>query len=539
MIPEIRLLTANLSGRPWNNQTQIEFSDLLRDSQFFLGSTSETEGGALSARDRITRAPKALGFVNLSPTISLTEPGRLFLESNRPHEIFTRQILKFQLPSPYHRSPNERFCIKPFLEMLRLLSDLGRISKDEIKVFGLQMVHYNQYNEVRQRIVSFRQERTSTHLSYKRFIAQVEQREFEEIFADEIVSGNTRTRQSDDTSVENFLNTKLGNARDYADACFRYLRATELVAMNRQGNYLFIPEDRAEEVRFILDNTPRIPEQFTSEDEFKTYLFNPCTPALAIDDIPSILRVVESLGVSRQDVSNLSLLELQDLQEELLTERRDQVIEEISSRLRTYDEYSDIINVFSQIRGGRIPDAPLMFEWNVWRAFTMLNDGTITGNFRVDDAGTPLSTASGNRPDIEAYYSNFDMIFEVTTSRGQTQYNMEGEPVSRHLGDFRRARGDREAYCIFVAPSISSGALAHFYVLHRTSVAYYGGTSPIIPLSLDDFLAMIRNAYDNRENVNAARLHCFAQRACQLARECENEITWQENISQLCRSWAS
>lgn len=38
----------------------------------------------------------------------------------------------------------------------------------------------------------------------------------------------------------------------------------------------------------------------------------------------------------------------------------------------------------------------LFLEWNTWRAMTMLDGGTIKGNFRIDDAGRPTSTAQGN-----------------------------------------------------------------------------------------------------------------------------------------------
>ena len=54
---------------------------------------------AFSARDRINRAPQALGFINLKPTIQLTDVGALFVQKAREEEIFLRQLLKFQLPS--------------------------------------------------------------------------------------------------------------------------------------------------------------------------------------------------------------------------------------------------------------------------------------------------------------------------------------------------------------------------------------------------------------------------------------------------------
>ena len=75
--------------------------DILREEQFFNGKGENDP--AFSARDRINRAPKSLGFVVLSPRISITPAGQALLTSKRKEEVFLRQMLKFQIPSPYHK----------------------------------------------------------------------------------------------------------------------------------------------------------------------------------------------------------------------------------------------------------------------------------------------------------------------------------------------------------------------------------------------------------------------------------------------------
>ena len=99
MLDEIRLLGDLLSGKQWNRETQILYSIKLSSAPFYDGEALNTD---FAARDRITRAPKALGLVDLSPVVEITPVGNVFLSSNRPHEIFARQLMKFQLPSPYH-----------------------------------------------------------------------------------------------------------------------------------------------------------------------------------------------------------------------------------------------------------------------------------------------------------------------------------------------------------------------------------------------------------------------------------------------------
>ena len=137
MIPEIQLLSEHFTGRKWNKQSQVEFIDLLAKSGFFEGSGSSNNKD-FSARDRINRAPKALGFVDLSPHIELTDAGKALVYGKRPQEVFLRQLLKFQFPSPYHIETNSiegTFYIKPYLEIMRLIRDLESLSFDELKIF--------------------------------------------------------------------------------------------------------------------------------------------------------------------------------------------------------------------------------------------------------------------------------------------------------------------------------------------------------------------------------------------------------------------
>ena len=85
----------------WNEVTQTAFMKALRDEDFYHGTGKNDP--SFSARDRINRAPKSLGFISLKPFIQLTPAGKQLLTSKRKDEVFLRQMLKFQLPSPYHK----------------------------------------------------------------------------------------------------------------------------------------------------------------------------------------------------------------------------------------------------------------------------------------------------------------------------------------------------------------------------------------------------------------------------------------------------
>lgn len=142
MIPEIELLNRNFNGQKWNHNTQVAFMNILKEENFFNGKGENDP--AFSARDRINRAPQSLGFITLSPNINLTPAGKALISHKRTEEIFLRQLLKFQIPSPFH-VPSKKasvFCVKPYLEIFRLIHFLGTLKFDELKIFALQLTDY-------------------------------------------------------------------------------------------------------------------------------------------------------------------------------------------------------------------------------------------------------------------------------------------------------------------------------------------------------------------------------------------------------------
>ena len=156
MIPEIALLVKYFAGKKWDKESQNTFMEVLKKENFFNGKGENDP--SFSARDRINRAPKSLGFVKLSPTIKLTPAGEKLITSKRKDEIFLRQMLKFQVPSPYHKpsSKASKFCVKPYLEMLRLVRTMGTLKFDELQMFGMQLTDWHDFERIVQKIETFR-----------------------------------------------------------------------------------------------------------------------------------------------------------------------------------------------------------------------------------------------------------------------------------------------------------------------------------------------------------------------------------------------
>ena len=201
MIPEIELLNTHFAGQKWNKETQLAFMELLKEENFFNGEGAKDP--SFSARDRINRAPKALGFVVLSPKIQLTLAGEELINSKRKEEIFLRQLLKFQVPSPFHK-PTEssaEFWVKPYLELFRLVRHFGSLKFDELRIFGLQLVDYREFDLIVEKINKFRIAKAEYVGNYKKFRAEYLDKEIREIYEADISSGNTKTRQTNDASI--------------------------------------------------------------------------------------------------------------------------------------------------------------------------------------------------------------------------------------------------------------------------------------------------------------------------------------------------
>jgi len=527
MIPEIELLEKHFTGKIWNKESQVAFVELLANEGFFNGSGSKNNLD-FSARDRINRSPKALGFVNLTPIIELTEVGNLFVKSKRKEEILLRQLLKFQLPSPFHKEAtqeNSDFWVKPYLEILRLIYHFGTVSFDEIMLFGLQMTSYKKFDDIVKKIDKFRIDKAKNKGKYKQFKANIQQNIILELYNDEIKSGEIKTRESNEKSIKKFVSTKASNMRDYTDACFRYLRSTGIVNISQKGRSLSITQDKIVDAEFILTTIDRNPIFINNEVKYKENLYNSTLPVLYTDNEEVLVnKLVEYTTKSISYINSLSFNEKKEMLFEAIENKKQGILNQQVATIKDYQQYDDIMNTFDDIEQKNVLDIPLMLEWNTWRAMTMLDGGNIKANLNFDDNGIPMSTAQGNMADIFCDYENYGLTVEVTTAGGQKQYEMESEPVSRHLAKFKKETG-KDAYCLFIAPKINEACIAHFFMLHKMNIAFYGGKSVIVPIDIKTFRKMLTDSYKANYQPSPKQVKSLFDYSLEVAQRVDSEVT--------------
>lgn len=541
MIPEIDLLGDKFSGQKWNKKTQVRFIELLSQEGFFNGNGSRNNLD-FSARDRINRAPKALGFVRLNPKVELTEVGKLFVTSKRKEEILLRQLLKFQFPSPFHMQSTQGkavFWIKPYLEILRLIYHFGTLSFDEVMLFGLQMTSYNMFDDIVQMIEAFRIERAKYQGKYKQLKAKIQENVILRLFDEEINGGRIKTRESNEKSIRKFISTKASNMRDYTDACFRYLRSTGIINVSQRGRSLSIATEKIPDVEFILSTVDRNPIFIDDEAKYTEVLYNSTLPVLYTDNEKVLIqKLAEYTSMTSSQISKLSFHEKKEALFEAIEDKKQGILNQQIANIKDYKQYDDIMNTFDDMEQKNVLDIPLMLEWNTWRAMTMLDGGTVKANLKFDDTGMPMSTAQGNMADIFCDYEEYGLTVEVTTARGQKQYEMESEPVSRHLAKYKKDTG-KEAYCLFIAPKINEACIAYFFMLHKMNIAFYGGKSVIVPIDINTFRKMLTDSYKADYRPNPKQVKSLFDYSLEVAENTNNEVEWYEKVTEKALNWLS
>lgn len=541
-------LLEEFEGRIWSpSTTQIEYYNRMVEKQEGDFEIGNSKNPAFSARDKVGRAPKAFGFVKLDPSIEITNAGKAFLNKNLETETLVRQLLKYQFPSPYYPEGNINkgyFNIKPFLELLRLIYTVGELTKNEFRAFGITMTDYHDFEDVIKKIHSYRKQETDSKKPKRKFYAEYIENYVHELYKDEFLKGNVGVRESKEKSSKNFVATKVRNIKDYADAYLRYLIGTELVLVNKQRK-IVISSDKIEDVEFILKTVPREAIDYSLES-YEDYLFNPVLPELVTDNYDVVKNKINAVNeelakytqlllgeesIPMIDTSDDSLLGLKVQLQEKENLLKKYSVEEYSHKLKNLNqsEIDDIISTFEGIKAQEYFDNPLFLEWNCWRAITMINNGNIQGSFKTNTLGEPTGTAGGNMADIVGDYGDFNMICEVTMSGGKKQYEMENEPVMRHLGELRQ-KTRKETFGLFVAPKINDSVIAEFYYKHKIKTRIYGGTVEFIPFTIDEFAKFFMRAVSRPVKMNEKDIQQIHQESIRIAENAEDEIEWREKI---------
>lgn len=514
--PELTEL-AKLDGVNWREAdqdgrkvNQIAFAHFLKQLKTFEGSISASDP-AFSARDRLAPMQTyGFAFVDSNGRLRITPAGHWLIAQRDLQALFVKQMLKWQYPAWQHGGnprtrrlypPANQMDIFPFIETLRICRQLGGLSKTEFAIFLLPVLNRADVPTVVAEISQFRIEREEVH-GRKRaeFVAEIHKEHFRQVYAQEIAQGEVNTREIPTYTAEQFLDKKIRNSRDVADAAIRYFRATGLFTLSADFHGLAISSAHRYEVDRILDEMTFRPVEFYEDvDRFYEYMGNPALPVLPWESHVELIGRAITLGLQRDKLERLSDAELQAVIERRKADQKAHQLRQYLLEIQDTRAANEIVATFDRILRRDVVDPALFLEWNVWRVLGSLDDfREVRPNFTLDDDLKPFATAPGKKADIEVEYNDtFLLLVEVTLSSGARQYDTESEPVTRHVGraqfeEKRKAR-PRMVYGLFIAPTINPSTQNYFYV-HMKHLAHpdFGGYLNIVPLTMQQLVEVFQ-----------------------------------------------
>lgn len=561
LVPELRLLL-KYQGKRWAVKEQENFAKELSTLSSFEGEGYGKEL-AFSARDRVAKL-KTYGFVYVSDDniLCITPAGKWICETHLPEEVFLKQMLKWQFPSYQHREnqyPAEKFLIRPFIFVSKLIEALDGISKTELAIFAFITTKEDETNEVIEKVKKYRKAREVIKGKTKKgeFDYQIHYQLIKRAFSEFIKQGKTNLRESgrQKFSEEDFLDTKIGSSYDMADALVRHLRFTPLFTI--QGNRVIIADNMHNIVRKINSKPIRINPDYDNVEKFYNYMGNPDLPVTIIDKKEGLVREIRKLlsevqirhkeaqkinhGISAPPIvaiENLSAHNLKEYLFSLLEFDKNYKRTLLERKIQESTMLTEIISTYQQIVDREVIDAPAYFEWNTWRALLHLDDEErIIPNFSLDKDLKPLNSAGGRKGDIETYYPEAGVLVEVTLSGGQRQADKETEPVWRHVGNFQESNGKKKSYGLFIAPDINEATFLDFFV-RATHPLFKGKKVIVIPLSLTQFIEVFRHLSGARGNKSLF----FTMLLSKIEEEAnsgkyEDGVTWSRTIPTIIAEW--
>jgi len=550
--PELKLL-ATLEKKDWTKNTQLEFAKLLADSSDYRGEVSEKETD-FAARDRL-RGPSTLGFIKkpdkTSSPLLLTSIGRYFADCPVHEEefIFQRQIAKVQFGSPANRKNVEKeMNVRPLGLMIKILKKVGQLTKEEMALYCITTTNFSDCDSTIELILKNRLDISKQKDAEKRKKARENQRlnRLQQVYAEDIKEGNTQLREGG----MHFLETKYRTLRDFADSSFRYFLATGLFSTNYHHQTFQLVNARLQESEFLLekygtciDNNPLS----DYGDYIERYLGNPevveiwrdsevhqradakkLIDFIFLSDKKNAVRLEVEYNNSANKVARLAVLN--SLENRAMVIHRLAESEKIRENLAmSYPEIKKVYEEISTLRNSMI-DKPLMFEWNTWRLLNLVPDSlSIVGNFLSDADGNPLRTASGGMADIVCEFKDFWLIVEVTLQSGMKQYETEGEPITRHLGnhikDIQKENDLRPVFGLFVAEKINRELLFYLNAIAWRPSQHYGGKIQIFPISIENLLSILDSS--NISDLNSIKLHSILTSIFSFDMERLGELDWE------------
>ncbi len=584
-IPDFVKAVKPIVGATWNHETQIAYFanlialraykptnaklspkniQLLNDEDSEISSAKayeiieEKNYVDVYMRGRTSMSPLVdNGLVTTFDVVKLTSLGRALLDGDVPfNEVMMNFSFKWQVPQPNHHKfkSDNGYSIRPFTGTLALIKKVNElwtaegfdrkgISWEEFCIFGPTLVDFTNVDKWATEIINLRKALQSA-------------------------SGNVAKDSVRMNTINKFLEPLLEpgdlitdtknvtNLYDYGDNAFRYFKQTKFLSLRGGGRYIDISELSEAQVDMLLTDEEYKPLYFETPEEYSDYMqdLNSFVPPWATPEKKMAIEIKlrEILKEKNAEPSQISKIKAQSFMSSALREdvtiatlreaitevnMRDLVVEAASIEFLTgcVDDFLKLsrrqnIEVAEEIK----IKLPTQLEYVAFRTFLSINDLLqIRPNYPIDDDGKPVFTAGGNLPDLEIYYKDFNAICEVTLMTNRAQWMAESQPVQRHLYDFTMKNSDKEAYGIFIAPSIHRDTKNSFKQTFHTGIDSLESLK-IIPFDFATWISVVNHLVEARrqkKNISQDQFHAYLESLLPSETKKESTDQWWERIA--------
>jgi len=240
LVPEIlATIVYEFLNKEWQGQRNVhlQLEDALETGQIKRPGERRDQGGG-GGRTYVAWL-KSLGllFEDSQKKLRLTLAGEAIMDNESPIPIIKHQVLRYQFPSSYSLSQgvevSERFKIRPFRFLLRLLSDsrINYLTQDEIgKVVIVEAENETEhcYRDVVKKVLAYRQDGDSV---------------LDKDFANKYPSSKGKNK-----------NNPFGNLLDVANTIQNWIEYTQIAKRDEKGYLRIIPEKQAEVDAIIAED---------------------------------------------------------------------------------------------------------------------------------------------------------------------------------------------------------------------------------------------------------------------------------------------
>ena len=266
----------------------------------------------------------------------------------------------------------------------------------------------------------------------------------------------------------------LSVVRDYADTTFRYFNLSGL--FTRIGETIVIRANKSDFVTHLLESEPVFyfntqPLNYFEKFYKNSYVIPTDIPEIALNEIAFLregIRDRQNLLLQRANAltAESPINEIQQVRYELIEYNNWEREEDFANEQQFETALKDIIASLKVLNNEPvenspdIDDRPAFLEWAVWRSFLAIDEIVSpiheTRRFPLDQDFMPRNTAPGGGSDLIFEFDSYVLVVEVTLTTSHRQMAVESEPVRRHTVQYKELYPNKEVYCLFIAPSVSS-----------------------------------------------------------------------------------